>query len=74
MLLCGRLTRQRRIAKCLVLYALLPRACRYAHIWDIEGAVPADQGAKRVLYEISKSTMERSGTFVNCEDGKLIPW
>ena len=47
---------------------------KYADIWDQEGAVPPDQGAKRVLYESLKSNMSRSGTFINCEDGKHIPW
>jgi NAD(P)-dependent dehydrogenase (short-subunit alcohol dehydrogenase family) len=47
---------------------------KYEHIWDIEGAVPADQGAKRVLYESLKADMSTTGTFVNTEDGLLIPW
>ena len=47
---------------------------KYSHIWDVEGAVPASEGAKRVLYEVGKVSMEMTGTFVNCEDGLLIPW
>ena len=47
---------------------------KYAHIWDIEGAVEADIGAKRVLYEILKADMSTTGTVINCEDGKRIPW
>jgi NAD(P)-dependent dehydrogenase (short-subunit alcohol dehydrogenase family) len=47
---------------------------KYSHIWDIEGAVEASVGAKRVLYEVLKADMKSSGTFINCEDGLLIPW
>ena len=47
---------------------------KYADIWDIEGAVEPVVGAKRVLYEISKASMETTGKFVNCEDGLTIPW
>lgn len=47
---------------------------KYSHIWDIEGAVDASVGAKRVLYEVLKADMAASGTFINCEDGLLIPW
>ena len=47
---------------------------KYAHIWEIEGAVDSAVGAKRVLYEIGHLTLEDTGTFINCEDGKLIPW
>ena len=47
---------------------------KYSHIWDIEGAVEASVGAKRVLYETLKANMDTTGTFVNCEDGLLIPW
>ena len=47
---------------------------KYAEIWDIEGAVDASVGAKRVLYEVLKAGMKDSGTFINCEDGLLIPW
>ena len=47
---------------------------KYSHIWDIEGAVDASVGAKRVLYEVLKADMASSGTFINCEDGLLIPW
>lgn len=50
---------------------------KYAHIWDIEGAVEKEVGAKRVLYEVGLSVaspMERTGRFFNCEDGLEIPW
>lgn len=47
---------------------------KYAHIWDIEGAVTPDVGAKRVLYEVSKSDISRTGSFINVEDGLVIPW
>ncbi|KAG1658408.1 hypothetical protein FOA52_013762 [Chlamydomonas sp. UWO 241] len=39
-----------------------------------EGAVDPSVGAKRVMYEIGQMTPETAGSFVNCEDGKLIPW
>jgi len=47
---------------------------KYAHIWDIEGAVEPHIGAKRVLYEILRADMATTGTVINCEDGKRIPW
>jgi len=47
---------------------------KYAHIWDIEGAVEPPVGAKRVLYQTLKAGMDTTGTVVNCEDGKQIPW
>jgi len=47
---------------------------KYSHIWDIEGAVEAHVGAKRVLHEIEQITMEHTGMFINCEDGLQIPW
>ena len=47
---------------------------KYAAIWDKEGAVEASEGAKRVLYEVKGATMERTGMFINCEDGLQIPW
>jgi len=47
---------------------------KYAHIWDIEGAVEPHIGAKRVLYETLKASMETTGTVINCEDGLRIPW
>ena len=42
---------------------------KYKDIWDIEGAVEPEKGAKRVLYEASKSSLETTGKFINCEDG-----
>lgn len=47
---------------------------KYKHIWDIEGAVEPEIGAKRVLYETLKADMTTSGSVINCEDGKRIPW
>ena len=47
---------------------------KYAHIWDIEGAVEPHIGAKRVLYEMLRADMSTSGTVINCEDGLRIPW
>merc|ERR1712166_269832 len=47
---------------------------KYAEIWDIEGAVEAPVGGKRVLHEVNKMTLETTGQFINCEDGLNIPW
>lgn len=47
---------------------------KYSHIWEVEGAVDAAIGAKRVLHEVKGATMERTGMFINCEDGLQIPW
>lgn len=47
---------------------------KYSDIWAIEGAVDSSIGAKRVLHEIDLATMERTGLFINCEDGLQIPW
>jgi len=47
---------------------------KYKEIWDVEGAVPAEEGAKRVLYETIRNGMEQTGEFINCEDGLQIPW
>jgi len=47
---------------------------KYAHIWEVEGAVDASVGAMRVLHEVKGATMERTGMFINCEDGLQIPW
>jgi NAD(P)-dependent dehydrogenase (short-subunit alcohol dehydrogenase family) len=47
---------------------------KYAHIWDVEGAVPSFQGAKRVLYEVMQADMSKTGQFINCEDGLQIPF
>ena len=47
---------------------------KYAHIWEIEGAVDAEVGAKRVLHEIGLINMETTGKFINCEDGLEIPF
>ena len=37
---------------------------KYAHIWEVEGAVDAEVGAKRVLHEVQGATMERTGKFM----------
>ena len=47
---------------------------KYKDIWDKEGAVEPSVGAKRVLYEAQKASIETTGQFINCEDGLLIPW
>jgi NAD(P)-dependent dehydrogenase (short-subunit alcohol dehydrogenase family) len=47
---------------------------KYKEIWEIEGAVDASVGAKRVFHEIGQLSMERTGLFINCEDGLEIPW
>ena len=47
---------------------------KFQHIWDVEGAVESAVGAKRVLHEVKGATMDRSGQFINCEDGLQIPW
>jgi len=47
---------------------------KYKEIWDIEGAVDPAVGAKRVLHEVIKGSMETTGQFINCEDGLRIPW
>ena len=44
-------------------------------IWDIEGAVESEVGAKRVMHEVGRVGLLESGCpFVNCEDGLLIPY
>jgi len=47
---------------------------KYEHIWEIEGAVDSEVGAKRVCHEISIATLDTSGAFINCEDGLRIPF
>merc|ERR1719253_1591867 len=47
---------------------------KYSHIWDVEGAVDSSVGAKRVLHEVIGAGIEKTGKFINCEDGLLIPW
>ena len=44
---------------------------KYSHIWEIEGAVDASIGAKRVLHEVKGATMERTGKFINCKPPAL---
>lgn len=44
-------------------------------LWDREGAVPSSEGAKRVLHQIGQMwSIDKTGSFANCEDGLLIPW
>jgi len=47
---------------------------KFKEIWDLEGAVDASEGAKRVLHEIKQCKMAKTGLFINCEDGLQIPW
>lgn len=47
---------------------------KYKEFWDKEGAVDPSVGAKRVLYETGKLSMETTGKFINCEDGLEIPF
>lgn len=47
---------------------------KYKDIWEKEGAVDPSVGAKRILYEAGRLSMDTSGKFVNCEDGLEIPW
>lgn len=47
---------------------------KYEKIWEIEGAVDASEGAKRVMYEIGRLDLTSTGKFINCEDGLEIPW
>lgn len=47
---------------------------KYKDIWEVEGAVDPETGAKRVLYETGKLSMETTGKFINCEDGLEIPF
>lgn len=47
---------------------------KYKHIWEVEGAVDPSVGAKRVMYETGKLSMDTTGKFINCEDGLEIPW
>jgi len=47
---------------------------KYKDIWEEEGAVDPSIGAKRILHETGKLSLETSGRFINCEDGLEIPW
>lgn len=49
-------------------------ACSCLTILLLAGAVDASVGAKRVIYETIKGTIEDTGKFINCEDGLQIPW
>ena len=57
-----------------VALATSTRPTRYAEIWEKNGAVDPAVGACRVLHEVMNATMERTGMFINCEDGLEIPW
>jgi|Transcript_12539 hypothetical protein len=47
---------------------------KYEAIWEAEGAVDPSEGAKRVLFEVMKGSMDTTGQFINCEDGLQMPW
>ena len=47
---------------------------KYEAIWECNGAVDPTVGAKRVIQEIGLVSLEKTGIFVNCEDGLEIPW
>jgi NAD(P)-dependent dehydrogenase (short-subunit alcohol dehydrogenase family) len=47
---------------------------KYKEIWEVEGAVDVEVGAKRILHEVSIGNLETSGKFINCEDGLQIPF
>eukprot|EP00182_Erythrolobus_australicus_P005842 CAMPEP_0185831308 /NCGR_PEP_ID=MMETSP1353-20130828/1412_1 /TAXON_ID=1077150 /ORGANISM="Erythrolobus australicus, Strain CCMP3124" /LENGTH=293 /DNA_ID=CAMNT_0028529357 /DNA_START=89 /DNA_END=970 /DNA_ORIENTATION=+ len=47
---------------------------KMSDVWDEEGAVEPEIGARRVLYQISLLDLKSSGKFFNCEDGLEIPW
>ena len=48
---------------------------KYEAIWDIEGAVEQEVGAKRVWHEVGRVELVEQGCpFVNCEDGLEIPY
>jgi len=48
---------------------------KYAEIWDKEGAVDPKIGAKRVLHEVNRLSVDTThGQYINCEDGLMIPW
>ena len=47
---------------------------KYKEIWEVEGAVDPAIGAKRLMYETGKLSMDTTGLFINCEDGLEIPW
>jgi len=47
---------------------------KYESVWEIEGAVDSHVGAKRVIHEIGLMSIDKTGSFINCEDGLLIPW
>jgi len=76
----GKLLANELQGKGVIVKMLHPGFCRtdmtskYSHIWDVEGAVPVNTGAKRVLHEVKLMTMQSAGEFVNCEDGLQIPW
>eukprot|EP00542_Grammatophora_oceanica_P021153 CAMPEP_0194034944 /NCGR_PEP_ID=MMETSP0009_2-20130614/7402_1 /TAXON_ID=210454 /ORGANISM="Grammatophora oceanica, Strain CCMP 410" /LENGTH=276 /DNA_ID=CAMNT_0038676105 /DNA_START=123 /DNA_END=950 /DNA_ORIENTATION=+ len=47
---------------------------KYKDIWEVEGAVDPSVGAKRILFEAGRLSLESTGKFINCEDGLEIPW
>jgi NAD(P)-dependent dehydrogenase (short-subunit alcohol dehydrogenase family) len=47
---------------------------KYSDIWDEHGAVEPEVGARRVLHQIDVLGLKETGKFINCEDGREIPW
>lgn len=81
--MCGRLLSQELKGKGVCVTLLHPgfnktdMTSKYAHIWEIEGAVDASIGARRVIHEVARMYSEEEhmqGAFINCEDGLNIPW
>jgi len=81
--MCGRLLSQelRHSGVCVSIlhpgFNTTDMTAKYAHIWEVEGAVDAALGAKRVVHELGcmdASPEDKQGSFVNCEDGLDIPW
>lgn len=76
----GKLLSQEMKAKGIVVTLLHPgfnktgMTKKYEAIWEIEGAVDPSVGAKRVVHELGNMSMEKTGQFINCEDGLQIPW
>mmetsp|Transcript_165244 Transcript_165244/g.317228 ORF Transcript_165244/g.317228 Transcript_165244/m.317228 type:complete len:309 (-) Transcript_165244:147-1073(-) len=47
---------------------------RFSEAYETGGAVDIDTAAKRVLHQANVASMRTTGSFLNCEDGLLIPW
>ena len=78
--MCGRLLSQelRGAGVCVALlhpgFNKTDMTKKYEAIWEVEGAVDAKVGAKRVVHELCQMNMDSTGSFINCEDGLNIPW